>query len=263
MAGAMEFTDDNYFRAAWRHNNRVARMLGGEKLQGCQPHIERICGLLSATGVPAQGTAVLELGSGVGALGAALAEMGYRYVGMDISEDAVAIARVRARAEEAGSAAEFVVGDVLDLSRFAPGEFPLVVDAWCFHVFVIDRDRAAYLRGVRRVLAEDGYLILLGAHDEDACDGPIESFAQFCEAGGGHGEGVPAGRWVDGEWQTVETERCYLMARAQSLRGYRREFADAGFSIEHEETFGKPGAPGSVAYVLRKASDQDQERNSV
>ena len=257
---AMEFTDENYFRAAWQHNNRVARMLGGEEPRRRQG-VEQVCALLARTGLPPRDTAVLELGCGVGALGVVLAEMGYHYVGMDISEDAVAMAR--ARAEDAGSTAKFFVGDVLDLSRLASGEFPLVVDAHCFHVFVLDRDRAAYLQGIRRVLRDDGYLILLGAHDEDAFDGPIESFAQFCEVSGTHTAGVPAGRFVDGEWQTVEMERSYLMARAQSLRGYRREFADAGLSVEHEQTFGKPGAPENVAYVLRKASDELKEHQSV
>jgi hypothetical protein len=42
----------------------------------------------------------------------------------------------------------------------------------------------------------------------------------------------------------------YLLGRARSLRGYKKELADAGFRTEHRSIFGRSKC--DVAFVLSK-----------
>ena len=105
---------------------------------------------------------------------------------------------------------------------------------------------------VRRVLADDGCLVLLAQRDEGADEGPVNSFGEFLErlGVGPSWDGVPLPKCVDGEWVEVPDKRIYLMARARSLRGYRREFSAAGLRVEHQRVFGRDR--DRAAFVLRK-----------
>jgi len=136
---------------------------------------------------------------------------------------------------------------------FTQSSYDVVLDAYTFHVFVTDRDRQQHLHNVHWVLRPGGYVIVLGAHDEDAPQGHVESFDQFCRLCHVEPKGVPAGRFAGGKWETAEHERFFLLARPQSMAGYCAEFADAGFDVIHKELFGEPG---HAAFVLRKRNDE-------
>lgn len=91
---------------------------------------------------------VLDAGCGTGENALYLASQGLDIVGVDGAP--AAIERARAKALERGLRAEFEVGDVLDLSRFA-GAFDTAIDSGCFHVFD-DADRARYVRSLHGAL---------------------------------------------------------------------------------------------------------------
>ncbi len=245
--------DDNSYLTAYDHYYRAAYAEGVAYLdEGASPkrELKRLASLLERTSLLAPGTRLLDLGCGDGTKGIFLAGLGCRYLGVDLSE--AAVKRARERAGQAGVVAEFRVGNVLDLSEFGRGEFPLVLDAYCFHMLVLDAHRRRYFEQVRRVLADDGCLVLLGHRDEAADEGPINSFGEFLErlGVGPSWDGAPLPKCVDGEWVEVPGKRIYLMARAQSLKGYRREFSAAGLRVEHQRVFGRDR--DKAAFVLRK-----------
>ena len=246
------FDDDSYL-TAYDHNYRAAYAEGMASIdEGASPkrELKRLASLLERTGLSAPGTRLLDLGCGDGTKSVFLAGLGYGYLGIDLSEAAVEKARGRAR--QAGVDGEFRVGNVLDLSEFGTGQFRLVLDAYCFHMLVLDAHRRRYFEQVRRVLADDGSLVLLAQRDEGADEGPVNSFSEFLErlGVGPPWDGVPLQKCVDGGWVEVPDKRIYLMARAQSLKGYRREFAAAGLRVEHQRVFGR--GRDKAAFVLRK-----------
>lgn len=91
---------------------------------------------------------VLDAGCGTGENALYLAAQGLDVAGVDVAQ--FAIERARAKASERGLKAEFEVGDVLDLSRFAEA-FDTAIDSGCFHVFN-DADRARYVRSLHGAL---------------------------------------------------------------------------------------------------------------
>jgi len=244
----MRFDDDNYHKGAWEHNYLVEERLGGEEPSNAEKGLRKIGSLLEMTGAIPSETDLLDVGCGNGRNGIYLADLGYSYTGIDSSAEA--IRRAKERQEETGATAEFLVGSTLDLGRYFPqASFNVVLDAYCFHIFVIDRHREEHLQNVRRVLRPSGFLVLLGGHDEDAHQEHIDSFEEFCRVWNTKAEGIPAGRFTDGEWETVEEEKFYLLGRWQSMAGYCKEFTNAKFEVKYKEQFGKPS---KAAFVLRK-----------
>lgn len=245
----MRWNDDTYLRA-YDHNYRVAYEEGLAHLsQGASQEkaFKRLRYLLHRTGMPAAGTRVLDLGCGDGTNGIFVSSLGYDYTGIDISEAAVERARLRAAQDSVEAA--FQVGDVLDLDSGKGAPFPIILDAYCFHMLVLDAQRSQYFRGVMNVLQDDGYLVLIAQRDEKAYEGHIESFEAFCRLTDADPSGVPFQKCVDGRWSEVSGKRNFLMGRPRSISGYRGEFTRAGFRIEYQVTWdGKKKA----AFLLRK-----------
>ena len=145
---------------------------------------------------------LLDLGCGDGTTGLFLAGLGYQYLGIDISE--AAIERARQRAAESGVDARFEVENVLDLHTFPTTRFQIVIDCYCFNMLVLDAHREVYLRNVRRVLQGKGYFILFGARDEDAYEGPISSFDEFCRLTGTTTSGISFQKCQGNQWRDVK-----------------------------------------------------------
>lgn len=104
------------------------------------------------------GQAALDIGCGTGQDAVALAAAGWRAVGVDVSVEALALAR--RRSAQYGVQVDWHQADATNLP-FAPAVFQLVVDRGCFH-HVPDGQRAAYAQEAARVLAVDGVLLLRG-----------------------------------------------------------------------------------------------------
>ena len=107
---------------------------------------------------------VIELGCGAGNNVISLARLGFDVTGVDIAENAVAIACESAR--RAGVACRFVAADVL-------GELAAVGDTYDFaydwellhHIF--PQDRETYIRNVHRLLGRDGNYLSVCFSEED------------------------------------------------------------------------------------------------
>ncbi len=104
----------------------------------------------------------LDLGCGTGTNVLTLAKAGWQVTGVDFAWRAIALAR--RRLAQAGRAADLRLGDVTDLEDLEP-HFNLVLDIGCFHGLPA-AGKAAYQRGVVRLLAEGGNWLLYGFRDE-------------------------------------------------------------------------------------------------
>ena len=105
----------------------------------------------------APGDTLVELGCAAGEHTVRFAPMVRRAVGMDFSADAVRLARERAQRE--GSTAEFVQGDVADLSAFGDASVDKLL-AMDLVEHIHDDVLAAMLREAWRVLRPGGRLVM-------------------------------------------------------------------------------------------------------
>ena len=103
----------------------------------------------------APGRRILDLGCGVGRHAVGLARRGFTVVGIDVSE--FALSRAAAAAADAGVSLDLRRADLL-----GTWDVPTVDAATCVQAFGwgTDDDQLRMLRSVRRVLADDGILIL-------------------------------------------------------------------------------------------------------
>ena len=103
----------------------------------------------------------MEVGCGTGTSSVWLARQGFEVTGLDISNEAIKIARKRA--QDAGLNIAFIVADVLNPPSFnQPFEF--FFDRGCYHA-VRRTDPLAYGAAVAPLLARGSYgLILAGNH---------------------------------------------------------------------------------------------------
>lgn len=106
-----------------------------------------------------EGAAALDLGCGAGHDALFLARLGYRTCGIDVSEEALRIAR-RA-AEREGLEITWKKADVAALP-FADASFHFLNDRGCLHYFP-EKSRRRYAEEVARVLEPGGALLLRGA----------------------------------------------------------------------------------------------------
>lgn len=110
----------------------------------------------------------LDLCTGPATQALALAERGFDVFATDIA--ATAISKGIAKARELGLPVAFKQADILrdDLG----GEFDLLIDRGCFHVFE-PRQRRQYVRTVSELLNPGGFLLLkCFSHKEKRRDGP-------------------------------------------------------------------------------------------
>ena len=98
----------------------------------------------------------LDLGCGTGTNAIYLAQRGFTVAGVDIASRA--IAQARHKAQEAGVAVDFRVGDVTDLPADL-GPRDLALDVGCFHSLPA-AGKPAYVRSLRRVLRPGGMFLL-------------------------------------------------------------------------------------------------------
>jgi 2-polyprenyl-3-methyl-5-hydroxy-6-metoxy-1,4-benzoquinol methylase len=111
-----------------------------------------------AVRAPGDGRTALDLGCGSGKDGVLLARSGYRVHGVDVSQEALEIARLHA----AGEGVEVVwrKASVLDLP-FTDGFFDLATDRGCLH-HLPEEERGGYAREVGRILKPGGELLVRG-----------------------------------------------------------------------------------------------------
>lgn len=110
--------------------------------------------------LPALGAGVdaLEYGCGTGPTACFLAERGYRVDAVDISAEAIALAR--RFAAERGVRVNFAVQDVCRWPAEVAKYYDLVVDSYCLQNIVLDEDRSALFHGVRTRLKSNGHYLI-------------------------------------------------------------------------------------------------------
>lgn len=133
---------------AVRHYPRLAHLHPAEEV------------LFAAYGADLDGRAVLDIGVGGGRTTGHLAPLAREYVGLDYSPGLAAATAARFPDRQIEE------GDVRDLSRFADGSFDTVVFSFNGLDYIGHDDRAIALREMRRVLRDNG-LLLLSSHNRD------------------------------------------------------------------------------------------------
>ena len=113
-------------------------------------------------GWPARGRA-LDIGCGTGASSVHMARLGFEVVGVDLAPRAVELAEARLAEEPLGCRFE-----ALDLmqSPLPGGEYDLVFDRACFHLFHEPEQRALFARRVAEVLRPGGLWLSLSGSTE-------------------------------------------------------------------------------------------------
>jgi cyclopropane fatty-acyl-phospholipid synthase-like methyltransferase len=112
---------------------------------------------------------VLDAGCGTGEHALYFAARGHRVVGIDFVEEA--LRRARAKAEERGLNAEFLVKDATALEAWGE-RFAGAIDCGLFHG-LSDADRRRYVRGLAHVVEPGGRLFLMSfSNQEPGSEGP-------------------------------------------------------------------------------------------
>ncbi len=138
-----------YFEDAYRKGEH------GWPVQGASPFVTEF--LKTASGAR-PGRRALDIGCGEGRHTFALARAGYRAVGVDLQEMAIARARSFARSEGVATGFEFILGNVFSLP-FRTDAFDVMIDYGCLH-HVMKRDFPKYLNGTLPLLKSGGYYLL-------------------------------------------------------------------------------------------------------
>lgn len=107
-----------------------------------------------------QGRTALDFGCGTGRSTRFLKRLGFDAIGIDISRSMIDLAR---SADPGGS---YQLVEEGDLSAFAPGRLDLVLSAFAFDNIPEVAKRRDLLRGLRRLLNDEGRIILLGSTPE-------------------------------------------------------------------------------------------------
>jgi SAM-dependent methyltransferase len=105
---------------------------------------------------------VLDVGCGEGAIDLALAALGYRCVGLDVSAAAINMARAAAARAGLSDNAKFAVADISDFVGY-DGRFDTIIDSTLFCSIPPDI-RAGYQRSIARAAAPDASYFVLAAN---------------------------------------------------------------------------------------------------
>jgi SAM-dependent methyltransferase len=182
----------------------------------------------------------LDVGCGTGLATAAVAELGWSAVGVDLSEDMLETAR--------GRGVEVVQGSAVELP-FEDKTFDAAVSIWTHGD--ID-DFLAAMKEIARVLLPERPVVYIGGHP--CFVGPHSRFLG--------GQGVPelhpgyrqAGRYDDSAPGVAYPDglRAKVGAVHLPLAAFLAAFFDAGFSIERFEELGSRDYPHVVALRARR-----------
>ncbi len=107
--------------------------------------------------------AFLDIGAGPGTQAAELAELGFSVTGTDISAAAVK------RAARLYSSVEFITDDITKTKL--KKHFDFIFDRGCFHSLQPE-DRGKYMKSVKKLLNNDGILVLKCFHYKETRPGP-------------------------------------------------------------------------------------------
>ena len=119
---------------------------------------EQLADLIERVTAPAPGAEVLDVGTGRGRHARVLARRGYQVTGLDLSENAVATARQRAKAEKLDGQAQFVAGD-MRLPHFQ-ARFDGVVNLFStFGYFADESDHGRVIAAMGAALRPGGWLV--------------------------------------------------------------------------------------------------------
>jgi SAM-dependent methyltransferase len=125
-----------------------------------------------AAGLISHAGQTLDIGCGAGRDAIFLARLGYRSIGVDLSETALAVARQRAR--EAGVSVEWRRASALDLP-LPDSSVEFATDRGCFQ-HIPEGERGRYASELARVLKPRGHFLLRGCRwtaDDDPRDAPF------------------------------------------------------------------------------------------
>jgi SAM-dependent methyltransferase len=182
----------------------------------------------------------LDVGCGTGLATAAVAELGWSAVGVDLSEDMLEVARGRGLEVIQGSA---------DALPFGDGAFDAAVSVWT-HIDL--EDFSAVIRETARVLRRDAPIVYIGAHP--CFVGPHSLFVGA--------EGVPElhrgyrpSRRYDSSAPGVANPdglRARVGGVHLPLDGFLNAFLGAGFQVERFEELGVQDYPYAVALRARR-----------
>lgn len=109
---------------------------------------------------------VLDVGCGTGENAIFLAQNGHSVTGVDLVQDAIRTAKVKAASRKVK--VEFQIGNALALG-FEDGQFDNVTDSGLFHTFQ-DPDRSVFAREIARVLREGGKYLMLCFSEKEPTD---------------------------------------------------------------------------------------------
>jgi cyclopropane fatty-acyl-phospholipid synthase-like methyltransferase len=113
---------------------------------------------------------ILDIGCGTGTVATFFAEKGNAVTGIDLVDEAIAIARAKAAAK--GLNVDFQVKDAFTLLD-TDWSFPSIIDSGLFHVFAGDTERQRlYIKAIEHVIEENGTLYLMTAKNHPSgCPG--------------------------------------------------------------------------------------------
>lgn len=116
-----------------------------------------------------KGCRVLDAPCGIGRLGIPLARLGFEVAGIDISPHLVSVANKKAADFNLESGrARFLVGDMRDFgSKFTPGSFDVVLNAFTSIGYGPEEDDLRFFREAREVTKRGGLLLISGLRNRD------------------------------------------------------------------------------------------------
>lgn len=116
-----------------------------------------------------KGCRILDVPCGIGRIAVPLMRLGFDVEGMDLSPHLVGVANKKAQDLRLNTGrARFLVGDMHDLSsKFAPGSFDVVLNAFTSIGYGSEEDDLRFFREAREATEEGGLLLISGLRNRD------------------------------------------------------------------------------------------------